>query len=248
MAEEFKNLVDMFQKSVKSFGPQPLFGTKRDGQWKWSTYGEIGKKVDGLRGGLASLGIKRGDCVAIVANNREEWAILAYALFGLGAALVPMYEAVKPDEWTFIANDCKAVAIVSGTKKVHEKVKLLPESVPSLKHVIGIELPDSDPMSFAALIEKGQKEPAPPIDPALEDTACLIYTSGTTGNPKGVILSHGNIVSNVNAVQHMLPIGTDDRSLSFLPWAHSFGHTCELHAIFSMGGSMALCDDVSKII
>jgi len=248
MAEEFKNLVDMFQKSVKSFGSQPLFGTKRDGQWNWSTYGELGKKVDGLRGGLASLGIKRGDCVAIVANNREEWALLAYALFGLGAALVPMYEAVKADEWAFIANDCKAVAVVSGTKKVHESVKKLPESVPSLKHVIGIELPESDPLSFAALIKKGHAEPVEPIDPALDDTACLIYTSGTTGNPKGVILSHGNIVSNVNAVQHMLPIGTDDRSLSFLPWAHSFGHTCELHVMVSRGASIALAESPDKIV
>ncbi len=248
MAEQFKNLVDMFQKSVEKYGAQPLFGTKVGDQWGWSTYAEIGKKVEGLRAGLSSLGIKRGDCVAVIANNREEWAILAYACFGLGAALVPMYEAVKPEEWEFIANDCKAVAVVTGSKKVHEKALKLKDKVPSLQHLVGMELPASDASSFAALIEKGAKSPVAPLDPESKDTACLIYTSGTTGNPKGVILSHGNIVSNVNAVQTMLPIGTDDRSLSFLPWAHSFGHTCELHVMISRGASIALAESPDKIV
>ncbi|NUO47519.1 MAG: long-chain fatty acid--CoA ligase [Polyangiaceae bacterium] len=248
MAEPFKNLVDMFQKSVKAYGSQQLFGTKRGGEWQWSTYAEIGEKVNALRGGLASLGIKKGDCVAVVSNNREEWAILAYACFGLGVALVPMYEASMPKEWAFITKDCQAVAVVSGTAKVAAEVKKLPDQVPSLKHVIGMEAPKDDPLSFAALMEKGKKEPAEALDPEPKDTACLIYTSGTTGDPKGVILSHGNIVSNVNAVQHMLPIGADDRSLSFLPWAHSFGHTCELHVMVSRGASIALAEAVDKIV
>jgi long-chain acyl-CoA synthetase len=248
MADPFKNLVDMFQKSVKKFGPQQLFGTKRGGQWEWATYEEIGKRVDQLRGGLAALGIQRGDRVAVVSNNREEWAILAYACFGLGASLVPMYEAQNPKEWEFITKDCEAVAIVAGSQKVLETCKKLPDKVPSIKHVIGMDLPEDDASSFLAICERGDKSPAEPIDPEPKDTACLIYTSGTTGNPKGVILSHGNIVSNVNAVQHMLPIGPEDRSLSFLPWAHSFGHTCELHVMISRGASIALAEAIDKIV
>ncbi len=248
MAEKFKNLVDMFDSSVKKYGPQQLFGTKRDGAFRWSTFSEIGKKVNELRGGLASLGIKAGDNVAVVSNNREEWAILAYALYGLGAALVPMYEAQAPKEWEFITNDCSAVALVAGSAKVYDKCKQVAEKVASIKHVIGMELPESDPSSFAALMKVGAEKPHTPLDPEPKDTACLIYTSGTTGNPKGVILSHGNIISNVNAVQDMLPIGTDDRSLSFLPWAHSFGHTCELHVMLSRGASIALAEAVDKII
>ncbi|HEY2366889.1 MAG TPA: long-chain fatty acid--CoA ligase, partial [Polyangiaceae bacterium] len=87
-----------------------------------------------------------------------------------------------------------------------------------------------------------------PIKPSKEDTCCLIYTSGTTGNPKGVILTHGNIASNVNAVHDVFPMTEDDRSLSFLPWAHSFGQTCELHCLFSRGASMALAESTQKII
>jgi long-chain acyl-CoA synthetase len=88
----------------------------------------------------------------------------------------------------------------------------------------------------------------PSIHPDAADVACFIYTSGTTGNPKGVIMSHGNIISNVNSVQGMLPLGGDDRSLSFLPWAHSFGHTVELHCMLSRGASIAICEAVDKIL
>lgn len=245
---KFDNLVEMFERSVQLYGPRDLFGTKKSGQWTWMTYAEVGKLVDSFRGGLASLGVKRGDRVAIVSNNRVEWAVAAYACCGLGAALVPMYEAQLAKEWAFIVNDCSAVAIIAATQQIAEKCKEIKEKAPSLKHIIGLALPKTDPLSFEALLDVGAKNPVPAIKPEAKDTASLIYTSGTTGNPKGVILSHGNIASNINAIHEVLPLQGDDRSLSFLPWAHSFGHTCELYAITSMGGSMALCESVDKIV
>ena len=245
---KFENLVDMFERSVKAYGPRELFGTKKGGEWKWTTYAEMGKFVDDFRGGLASLGIKSGDRVCLIANNRVEWAVVAYACYGLGAAVVPMYEAQLSKEWAFIANDCSAVAIITATKEIHDKVQEIKDKAPSVQHFIGFALPKEDPLSYAALLEAGSKKPVPSIHPEPADTSCFIYTSGTTGNPKGVILSHANIVSNVNAVQSMLPIGGEDRSLSFLPWAHSFGHTCELHTLLSRGASMAICEAVDKIV
>jgi long-chain acyl-CoA synthetase len=245
---KFENLVELFERSVAMYGARELFGTKTDGAWKWITYAEVGKMVDNFRGGLASLGIKRGDNVSIIANNRVEWAVAAYACYGLGAALVPMYEAQLAKEWAFIADDCKAVAVIAATDEIYKKCKELPEKAPSIKHVIALTLPKSDPLSFEALLEAGAKSPIEAIKPAPGDTACLIYTSGTTGNPKGVILSHGNIASNISAVHSLLPLSGDDRSLSFLPWAHSFGHTCELHAMLSLGASMAICEAVDKIV
>lgn len=245
---KFENLVEMFERSIKLFGPRELFGTKTDGHWTWTTFDEFGKQVDGFRGGLASLGIKQGDKVAIISNNRVEWAVAYYACASLGAALVPMYEAQLAKEWAFIIKDCEAVGVIAATDEIYAKCKEIPETAPSLKHLIGLSLPKTDPLSYAALVEAGQKTPVAAIKPAPEDTACLIYTSGTTGNPKGVILSHGNLASNVTAVHEMLPLDTDDRSLSFLPWAHSFGQTVELHVLLSMGGSMALCEAVDKII
>ncbi|MFT3767097.1 MAG: long-chain fatty acid--CoA ligase [Minicystis sp.] len=245
---KFENLVDMFERSVKAYGPRELFGTKRNGAWTWTTYAELGKLVDEFRGGLAALGVKRGDRVCLISNNRVEWAVVAYACYGLGAAVVPMYEAQLPKEWAFIANDCSAVAIVTATKEIFDKVQEIKDKAPSVQHVISFALPKDDPSSYQALLEAGKKNPVTPIQPEPQDTCCFIYTSGTTGNPKGVILAHSNIVSNVNAVQDMLPIGGDDRSLSFLPWAHSFGHTCELHVLLSRGASMALCEAVDKIV
>src|SRR5580700_8070123 len=245
---KYENLVEMFERSAKAYGPRELFGTKKNGQWVWTTYAEVARLVDELRGGLASLGIKSGDRVCLVSNNRVEWAVVAYACFGLGAAVVPMYEAQLAKEWAFIADDCSAVAMVTATAEIHEKATAIVEKVPSLKHVIGFALPKTDPLSYAALLEAGAKAPVPSIQPAAKDTACLIYTSGTTGNPKGVILTHENLISNINAVQESFPLSGDDRSLSFLPWAHSFGHTCELHCLLSRGASMAICEAVDKII
>jgi long-chain acyl-CoA synthetase len=245
---KYENLVDMFERSVKAYGSRDLFGVKKHGDWSWTGYAEVGKLVDRFRGGLAALGIKKGDHVAIVSNNRVEWAVAAYACFGLGAALVPMYEAQLPKEWAFICNDCGAIAVLAATPEIQDKFKEMLDKTPSIKHLIGLSAPKSDPTSYEALLEAGDKNPTPPLPLSLEDTACLIYTSGTTGNPKGVILTHGNLISNVNAVQDLLALGPEDRSLSFLPWAHSFGHTCELHCMISRGASMALCESVDKIV
>src|SRR5262245_40453057 len=120
---KFENLVELFERSVKLYGPRELFGTKKGDTWVWTTYAEVGKAVDQLRGGLASLGIQRGDRVAIISNNRIEWAVAAYACYGLGAALVPMYEAQLAKEWAFIIHDCEAVAVIAATGEIYEKCK-----------------------------------------------------------------------------------------------------------------------------
>ncbi|WP_438014281.1 long-chain fatty acid--CoA ligase [Sorangium sp. So ce315] len=252
---KLENLVQLLDRSLSLYGPRPLFGTKADDRWSWITYSEFGQLVARFRGGLASLGVQRGDRVALISNNRVEWAVAAYACFSMGVAVVPMYEAQLPSEWAFIINDCEAVAALVATQQIYDKCRDLPEKAPSLKHIVCLfEPPGADgapgaqTTSYAALLAAGEKSPAPAIEPTAADTACLIYTSGTTGNPKGVILSHGNIASNVCAVLELIPFGSGDRSLSFLPWAHSFGHTAELHVMVTVGGAMALSESVDKIV
>ncbi|WP_437774982.1 AMP-dependent synthetase/ligase [Sorangium sp. So ce1097] len=252
---KLENLVQLLDRSLNLYGPRPLFGTKADGDWSWITYSEFGQLVARFRGGLASLGIQRGDRVALISNNRVEWAVAAYACFSMGVAVVPMYEAQLPSEWAFIINDCEAVAALVATQQIYDKCRDLPEKAPSLKHIVCLfepqgagGAPGAQTTSYAALLAAGEKSPAQAIEPTAADTACLIYTSGTTGNPKGVILSHGNIASNVCAVLELIPFGSADRSLSFLPWAHSFGHTAELHVMVTVGGAMALSESVDKIV
>jgi long-chain acyl-CoA synthetase len=248
MSAEFKNLVDLWERSCEEFADRELFGTKTDGRWEWTSYAEFKTLVDDFRGGLASLGVGPGDKVGIVSDNRVEWAVACYATYGLKAEYVPMYEAQKADEWQFILDDCGAKLVIGAKADITAKLKKVKEGVASLEHVICLEAGESDDHSYAALLAAGKKNPVKAQQPDPSDTAGFIYTSGTTGNPKGVILSHGNIASNINAIHSIFPFSPDDRSLSFLPWAHSFGQTCELHALLSMGASLGINDEVPNLV
>ncbi len=250
----FKTLVEVFQNSLRLYGDRELFGTKTNGQWKWITYAAFGSMVDRLRGGLASIGVERGDRVAIVSNNRVEWAVAAYASYGLGAVFVPMYEAQSPKEWEFILRDCEAKALLVANESAADKARPLVSAIPSLQKLIVIDsdtngsspAPVEGTTSYAALLASGAT--APSIEPSPDDTAALIYTSGTTGTPKGVILSHLNLASNVSAVHDVFHFSPEDRSLAFLPWAHDFGQKAELHLLISFGSSMAICEGPDKIL
>ncbi len=248
MPVKFENLVELCERSCREFAARELFGVKRDGAWTWLTYAEFEALVDAFRGGLASLGVGRGDVVAIVANNRVEWAVACYATYGLGASFVPMYQEQLAKEWQFILGDCRAKVVIGATAAVVETLRGMQADLPDLRHVVGLELPASDGHSYAALLETGRTTPARSVSPAPDDVAGLIYTSGTTGMPKGVILSHGNICSNINAIHQVFTFEPDDRSLAFLPWAHSFGQTCELHGLVSMGCSMAIIDVIKNLV
>jgi long-chain acyl-CoA synthetase len=251
---QFDTLVDIFTQSIAKFPSRELFGTKTGGTWRFSTYAEFGRDVNKLRGALASLGVKTGDRVAIISNNRVEWAVAAYATYTLGGAFVPMYEAQLEKEWEFILGDCEAKILFSATRAIFDKTKTFIGKVKGLQHVVliadeavSLEGANGEGTStYKKLLESGKE--APIAKPAPSDVAGFIYTSGTTGAPKGVILSHSNLASNVTAVHEIFPMGPDDRSLSFLPWAHSFGQTCELHALFSQGASLGICEAVDKII
>jgi long-chain acyl-CoA synthetase len=245
----FRTLVEVLDNSVSAYRGRDLFGTKKGDRWVWTTYGEFGSLVERFSGGLASLGIQRGDNVAVVSNNRVEWAVAAYACYRLGAAFVPMYEAQNPKEWEFIVRDCEAKVLVVANESVLSKAKGMLDGVPSLKKMVlfdGTTNGDGRITTYAALLGTGHK--VDELKAAPEDTAGLIYTSGTTGDPKGVILTHANLASNVSAIHEIVPAGESDRSLSFLPWAHSFGQTGELHLFFSMGASIAICESVDKIL
>lgn len=244
----FSSLVDMQQKSCSAYSDQPLFGEKKDGQWSWTSFSEFGQQVDHARAGLAVRGVQANDHVAMIANNSTEWAVSAYATYGLLGRFVPMYEVQLPKDWKFILNDCSAKVVITANEDIYKKVQALRDQLPALAHVVCLTLPDTHEDSWGALIQAGINNPSPAQLPTRESLAGLIYTSGTTGNPKGVQLSHGNFISNVNAVHSIFPMDQADCSLSFLPWAHSFGQTAELHCMLSMGASIALAESVEKLL
>src|SRR5690606_38597435 len=112
---------------------------------------------------------------------------------------------------------------------------------PALEQVVTLALrPEQADTTYDAVRERGRREAVPIRKAEANTPAMYLYTSGTTGTPKGVILSHANVALNVSAVHEVFPMAPEDRSLSFLPWAHSFGQTVELHGLVSMGASMAI--------
>jgi long-chain acyl-CoA synthetase len=247
MSGKFKNLPDLLNQSVAAFGDKPRFGTRaKGGGWSYMTYKEFGQKVDEFRGGLAGIGVAAGDKVAIISDNSPQWAVAAYAVYGLGACFVPMYEKQNPDDWRYIVNDSGAkVLLVNGRKIADKGAAKLVDEIEHLEQMV--DLAGEGEGSYPALCAAGAATPVEAADPGWDDLCGFIYTSGTTGNPKGVLLSHGNICSNVNAVQELFPM-QDDTSLSFLPWAHSFGQTLELHTLTSFGSASAIVDDVNNLI
>lgn len=248
MTDSFANLVDLWLKSSEKFAARPAFGTKTAGQWQWISYGEFKTQVDAFRAGLSELGIGLGDRVALISNNRVEWAVAAYASLGLGAAIVPMYEAQPASEWAFILRDSGTKVVLCATTSIFEQLQALRGEIPTLSHVLGMALPASDERSYAHVLATGKGKQVPAISPAPQDVAGFLYTAGTTGEPKGVVLSHDNMVSNVNAVRELFPITCEDTSLAFLPWAHAFGQTCELHMLTSYGCAIAINDEIPSLV
>ena len=241
------NLVSLIENSVAKFADNPLFGTKNAaGEYEWVTYAQVGRRIDHLRGGLARMGVKKGDAVGIIANNRTEWAVCAFAAYGLGARFIPMYEKELPQIWQYIINDGNVQLLFVATPDIHKQVNGFGGATPGLANVLIIDGQGEN--SMAALEEVGQVHPVPAIHPDPQDIAVLIYTSGTTGDPKGVLLSHGNFTTNFQAGGALFPeLGPGTRSLCILPWAHSFGQTAELYNLIQFGGSMGFMGDVTTL-
>mgnify|MGYP001823083538 FL=1 len=132
MGTHFKSLVELYESSVARFPENPLFGTRHTEGWRWSTYAEFGKQVDHARAGLAGLGVEAGDRVAVISDNRIEWAVGAYATYSLGAAWVPMYEAQLAKERKFILGNSGAKAAIVGDDGIRAQLEDLNDSLPEL--------------------------------------------------------------------------------------------------------------------
>ena len=119
----------MLESSRQLYADRPLYGTKRDGFYEWTTYEQFSEKVDALRGGLASLGVSSGDKVAIICKNTEEWAVSAYATYGLCGQHIPMYETQMAKEWEYIIRDCGAKVLLAANTTVFEQTRNFPEQI-----------------------------------------------------------------------------------------------------------------------
>lgn len=243
------NLVGIFEETLARFGDREWLGTKnkKTNTYDWVTYRDVAKRIDAIRGGLAKIGVQKGDGVAIIDNNSVEWAACCYATYGLGGRFIPMYKAELLKIWKYIITDSGTSVLFVRDKEIYEKVKNWTNEIESLKNIYIIN--GTGPESLAELEKLGAANPIPAIHPNADDIAGLIYTSGTTGEPKGVLLSHGNFSSNVHAcIKNMPMLDEHDRTLSFLPWAHSYGQTAELNTLIRMGGSCGFAEGPQTIV
>jgi long-chain acyl-CoA synthetase len=246
--EKPDNLVEFLERSVAKYPDHPLFGTKNvSGTYDWVTYREVGRRVDNLRGGLARQGIGKGDAVGLIANNRVEWAVAAFATYGLGARFIPMYESELLHVWEYIITDSAVKVLLVSKQEIYDKIKNFTGKIPTLQKIFVIDA--TGPGTMTELESVGQENPMPSLHPNPDDIAVLIYTSGTTGDPKGVLLSHGNFTSNSHAGRKFYPeLNANSRTLSILPWAHSFGQTAELYTMIQLGGSIGFMEKPTTIV
>jgi long-chain acyl-CoA synthetase len=249
MHEGFSDLVSMWERITTRYAERPLFGEKRASGWVWRTYAEVAADVEAFRAALAGLGVGSGDRVALISDNRVEWAIVVHATLGLGAAYVPMYESQTKEDWAFILRDSGAKVVFGATRDIAAALELLKPRLAALEHVCGFDPDSTDQRGFTPLLTKGRAAPKRPTAPVSADSpAGFVYTSGTTGEPKGVVLTHKNFCANINGLLHLFPLTEDDRSLAFLPWAHAFGQTAEFYMLPALGCAVAINDEVPKLV
>lgn len=207
---------------------QDALANKVNGEWIKISTQEYVDKAAQISSALIEKGIQPNDKIAIISyNNRWEWNVMDIGILQAGAIDVPMYPTASEEDYNYIFNDCEAKICFVSNVELYEKVKRVQPECPHLKEVYIFDDEAGIP-NWNEVLELGAANPHPDemqkrMDAVKkEDLATLIYTSGTTGRPKGVMLSHWNIVSNVLDCQDRLPLNTEGRAISFLPLCHVF--------------------------
>ncbi|MBA2686384.1 MAG: long-chain fatty acid--CoA ligase [Gemmatimonadaceae bacterium] len=257
MAQHPATLTQLFVNAVEEHDQPNALQTKVGDAYQPISHRTLADRVRHVAFGLKALGIPAGNRVAILSENRPEWAIADYACLMSGMTDVPIYPTLPAEQVAYILRDSGAVAIFISSKEQAAKVALVRDQLPALQHVIVFDADAATgaAIRIAALEAKGAATMTPDaaaeyrayalaIEP--DQVATLIYTSGTTGEPKGAMLTHGNIASNVSAALQLLPMDTTDTSLSFLPLSHIFERMVD-YLMFAGGVSIAYVETMDTI-
>ena len=248
-------LSKLFLESCRAYPNPARMMTKAADVWTKIPTEAIETSVRRLALGLQALGLKHGDRMAILSENRPEWVMTDFAALCMGAVTVPIYTSLLPDQVRYILGDAGAKIVVCSDLEMWRKVEVVRGELPALERVVVI---DGDPpagtQAWSDVIEMGRRVEAE--DPgrfekaagavAPGDLASIIYTSGTTGVPKGVMLSHFNFVSNVHSLTQVIDFGKDDTALSFLPLSHVFERTGTFF-LFHVGASIAYAESIEAV-
>ncbi|MBT6526885.1 MAG: AMP-binding protein [Euryarchaeota archaeon] len=256
-----RTVYQMLMTSVGRFGPNDCFGyiPAKGASRVHITYNEFGELATAVGQQLADVGVAAGERVALILDNSVEWAAMAYGANGIGAAYTAMYTHQHGDEWAYILNDsAPSMLAVANTTILDKLVKHLPSDAAAWPRC-GVVLLGDEPANeippegievhawadFVAAGRASENTFEVADDPFALNT--LIYTSGTTGNPKGVMLTNWNTLSNVLCVQSAFKVYVGDKNAAFLPWAHSFGSTFDLHWMIRCGVHINLISEITRI-
>lgn len=257
----FSTIPELFANITSRFAGEsrPVIMHKLSGGYVGIGYSDFYNQVNRFAAGLASLGVKQGDRIAIIAENRPEWVVSDQAIVGLGAVDVPVYPTMTAKQTAWIFNDAGvSIAIVSNQSQLSKVMKIASE-VPSLGKIIlmsdkGSPL-ENGTISFSSVMATGDQfltshpghyaQESKKVRP--EDLLTLIYTSGTTGNPKGVMLTHHNLVTNIIHSAEVLEIKAGYRMLSFLPLCHSFERMAGYYTALACGATIAYAESVETV-
>jgi long-chain acyl-CoA synthetase len=232
---------------------EDMLANKEKGKWVKHSVKAYTELAELTSFGLMAMGLQKGDLVVTISNNRPEWNFVDMALSQAGIIHVPIYPTISEDDYTYILNNCEPKLVIVSDRSLHDKIKPIAENIPSVKGIYSYneidgvknwrEIPDMGRQhaeKYGPLLKKTKDEITP------DDLVTLIYTSGTTGNPKGVMLSHGNIMSNVKSISQVYDFNHTHRTLSFLPISHVFERTINYY-FQSVGLSVYYAESMGTI-
>ena len=225
---EVTRLFDILERDLKEFPKEDALCGKENGIWIKHSTKDYVNKVNSISYGLMQLGIKKGDCIATITPNRPEWNFLDMAIMQIGAIHVAIYPTISEADYRYILNHADVKLIFVSGWELLRKINNIIEGIPSLTDKVYTFRNLRGYRHLNELIEIGRANPSPEYlqqikDSILpDDVVSIVYTSGTTGNPKGVMLTHRNFLTNIHGVLPIIPIKPNNRILSYLPLCHVY--------------------------
>ncbi len=249
--QDATSLGQLFFQVAKERGDAPFLKWREADTWHEVSYRSFAGRVRSLAAALHSLGLAPGERVAILSENRPEWLQTDLACQAMGLPDVPLYSTCPGPEILHVLKDSGARALFVSNAEQWNKVAPLRAELPDLKFVVSFDR-IADAESVHLLTEFCDAAPAYDVDQrgkaiGRDDLASILYTSGTTGEPKGVMLSQGNFLSNCESILEHIEIGSSDRTLSFLPLSHSFERTAGHYVVMAAGGEIAYASSLERV-
>jgi long-chain acyl-CoA synthetase len=218
------DILDLYKTTFKK---EDVLSAKENKQWKKYSSDDLITKTNAVSYGLLALGLTDKDKVAIISNNRPEWNFCDYGCQQANIVTVPIFPTISNTDLQFILNHGEVTTIFISDKAIYAKLIAIEKEIPNVKHIISFN-PIEGIMSFADFLKLGEQnansEKLAEIKKAIlpSNLLTILYTSGTTGTPKGVMITHHNLVSNVTACQGFAPFHSTWKALSFLPLNHVY--------------------------